>query len=204
MPHPHRVTGLPLLFLLPLATVMHSAPSSDAALAPVETIEEAGRCCCCEQFIARQRAKAPHLLLARAGAGQLPHVARVKPSAGAVPDREAHEAAARTLLTEGGALLHPTLARERVKCNRAHLAPRAVSLGGRRRPAEARATGEGWLRRRWRRHRCRRLPHQLVHAGAFEEAARRKAAAEGGGEGIDRGRRARRRGDALKDAGDVL
>ena len=56
-------------------------------------------------------------------------------SAVAVPDREAHEAAARTLLTEGGALLHPTLARERVKCNRAHLAPRTVSLSGRRRAA---------------------------------------------------------------------
>eukprot|EP00964_Phaeocystis_antarctica_P164304 scaffold142154_cov118-Phaeocystis_antarctica.AAC.2 len=114
--------------------------------------------------------------------------------------------AARALLAEGGALMHPTLARERVKCNRAHLAPRAVSLGGRRRPAEAGATGGGWRRRRRRRRRrrCRRLPHQLVHAGAFEEAARRKAAAEGSCEGIDRGRRARRRGDALKDAGDVL
>ena len=36
---------------------------------------------------------------------------RVKPAAIAVPDREADDAAARTLPAEGGALLHPTLAR---------------------------------------------------------------------------------------------
>ena len=62
------------------AAAPYAAASSDAALAPVETIEEAGRCCCGEQLVARQRAEAPHVLLARAGAGQPLHVARVKPA----------------------------------------------------------------------------------------------------------------------------